>query len=129
MRPLPARKAKLSLVEAMRDLAEADRAFAALAGPVLVEFMGSRPQREGGAQTLVGEVGRHPDVGQDEVRTMGIDRREELGQAGRRGHDVDVVIGLEQRKHAGSEQVAVFGQDETAAGRAAGAAAVAAAPS
>ena len=44
---------------------------------------------------------------------MGVDRRQELGQAGRRGHDVDVVIALEQREDAGSEEVAVFGQDET----------------
>jgi hypothetical protein len=45
-RPLPARKAKLSLIEAMRDLAIRERAFADLAAPLLREFMGSRGASE-----------------------------------------------------------------------------------
>lgn len=64
LRPLPARKAKLALVEAMRDLAEADAAFAALAGPVLVEFMGSRGASERAACLVaLARVGAaHPDL-------------------------------------------------------------------
>ncbi|HEY8376972.1 MAG TPA: hypothetical protein VIK91_10810 [Nannocystis sp.] len=64
LRPLPARKAKLALVEAMRDLAEADRAFAALAGPVLVEFMGSRGASERAAclVALARIRAAHPDL-------------------------------------------------------------------
>lgn len=45
-RPLPARRAKLALVEVMRDLAIEDHAFAALVAPVLKEFMGSRGASE-----------------------------------------------------------------------------------
>ncbi len=45
-KPLPARKAKLSLIEAMRDLAIEDRAFAGLASSLLHEFMGSRGASE-----------------------------------------------------------------------------------
>lgn len=64
LRPLPARKAKLSLVEAMRDLAEADHGFAALAGPVLLEFMGSRGASERAAcMVALARVGAaHPDL-------------------------------------------------------------------
>ena len=46
LRPLPARKAKLGLIEVMRDLAVLDAAFAALATPLLEEFMGSRGSSE-----------------------------------------------------------------------------------
>lgn len=64
LRPLPARKAKLALVEAMRDLAEGDAAFAALAGPVLVEFMGSRGASERAACLVaLARLGAaHPDL-------------------------------------------------------------------
>jgi hypothetical protein len=64
LRPLPARKAKLALVEAMRDLAEADREFAALAAPVLVEFMGSRGASERAAcmVALARVRAAHPEV-------------------------------------------------------------------
>lgn len=64
VRPLPARKAKLALVEAMRDLAEADAVFAALAGPVLVEFMGSRGASERAACLVaLARVGAaHPEL-------------------------------------------------------------------
>lgn len=64
LRPLPARKAKLSLVEAMRDLAVDDRGFAALAGPVLVEFMGSRGASERAAcmVALARVSAAHPDL-------------------------------------------------------------------
>ena len=46
LRPLPARKAKLGLIEVMRDLAVEDGAFAALVAPLLEEFMGSRGPSE-----------------------------------------------------------------------------------
>jgi hypothetical protein len=46
LKPLPARKAKLSLVEVMRDLALEDAAFAAGVLPLLQEFMTSRGQSE-----------------------------------------------------------------------------------
>ena len=39
LKPLPARQAKLSLVEVMRDLAMRDRAFAQGVLPVFEEFM------------------------------------------------------------------------------------------
>lgn len=41
LRPMPARKAKLSLVEILRDLAVEDAAFAQGVLPVLQEFMTS----------------------------------------------------------------------------------------
>jgi hypothetical protein len=43
---LPARKAKLALIETFRDLAVEDREFATLVRPLLVEFLGSRGQSE-----------------------------------------------------------------------------------
>jgi hypothetical protein len=46
LKPLPARRAKLELVEAMRDLALEDGAFAAGVLPLLEEFMISRGQSE-----------------------------------------------------------------------------------
>jgi len=46
MKPLPARKAKLSLVEVMRDLALEDRSFAGAVLPVLEEFKTSRGKSE-----------------------------------------------------------------------------------
>jgi hypothetical protein len=46
LRPLPARRAKLALVETMRDLALEDEAFARGVLPLLEEFMVSRGQSE-----------------------------------------------------------------------------------
>ncbi|HEX5270254.1 MAG TPA: BRCT domain-containing protein, partial [Gemmataceae bacterium] len=46
LKPLPARKAKLELVEVMRDLALEDAEFAAGVLPLLEEFMTSRGQSE-----------------------------------------------------------------------------------
>jgi hypothetical protein len=46
LKPLPARRAKLSLVEVMRDLALEDAAFAHGVLPLLQEFMTSRGQSE-----------------------------------------------------------------------------------
>jgi hypothetical protein len=46
LRPLPARKAKLGLIEVMRDLAVEDTSFATLVAPLLEEFMGSRGPSE-----------------------------------------------------------------------------------
>ena len=45
-KPLPARKAKLALVEVLRDLAIEDAAFARVVLPPLREFMGSRGKSE-----------------------------------------------------------------------------------
>lgn len=44
--PLPARKAKLALIEVVRDLALEDAAFAEKSAPLLREFLGSRGQSE-----------------------------------------------------------------------------------
>lgn len=46
IRPLPARKAKLALIEALRDLAVRDAAFASVVAPLFEEFMGSRGESE-----------------------------------------------------------------------------------
>ena len=46
LRPIPARKAKLGLIEVMRDLAVADAGFAAIVTPLFEEFMLSRGQAE-----------------------------------------------------------------------------------
>ncbi|MEP7125002.1 MAG: BRCT domain-containing protein [Byssovorax sp.] len=45
-RPIPARKAKLALVEALRDLAVEDAAFAAVVEPLLQEFSATRGASE-----------------------------------------------------------------------------------
>ena len=49
LRPVPARKAKLGLIEVMRDLAVEDTAFAGVVTPLFEEFMTSRGQAEHGA--------------------------------------------------------------------------------
>ena len=46
VRPVAARKAKLSLIEVLRDLATEDAQFAQLVAPLLAEFMGSRGKSE-----------------------------------------------------------------------------------
>ncbi|MCA9616375.1 MAG: hypothetical protein KC586_26645 [Myxococcales bacterium] len=46
LRPLPSRRAKLELIQVMRDLAVEDTAFAGVISPVLEEFMGSRGRSE-----------------------------------------------------------------------------------
>jgi hypothetical protein len=46
LRPLPARKAKLGLIEVMRDLAVDEAAFAAIVRPLFAEFMASRGESE-----------------------------------------------------------------------------------
>ncbi|MCB9613407.1 MAG: BRCT domain-containing protein [Sandaracinus sp.] len=46
LRPLPSRRAKLELIQVMRDLAVEDAAFAGVISPVLEEFMGSRGRSE-----------------------------------------------------------------------------------
>ncbi|MBX2799199.1 MAG: hypothetical protein KTR31_16110 [Myxococcales bacterium] len=49
LRPLPARRAKLALIEVCRDLALDDREFAARVTPLFQEFLGSRGQAESAA--------------------------------------------------------------------------------
>ncbi|MCB9765911.1 MAG: BRCT domain-containing protein [Alphaproteobacteria bacterium] len=63
-RPLPARKAKLGLVEVMRDLAVEDAAFAGLITPLLREFMSSRGQSEHAAcMVALARIARaHPEL-------------------------------------------------------------------
>ena len=46
LKPLPARKSKLNLVETVRDLAIEDKDFAEVVLPVLIEFMDSRGKSE-----------------------------------------------------------------------------------
>jgi len=46
LKPLPARKAKLYLIDTMRDVALEDKAFAEHVAPLLTEFMGSRGKSE-----------------------------------------------------------------------------------
>ena len=43
---MPSRRAKLELIQVMRDLAVEDTAFAGVISPVLEEFMGSRGRSE-----------------------------------------------------------------------------------
>ncbi|QDU21890.1 BRCT domain-containing protein [Urbifossiella limnaea] len=63
-RPLPARRAKLDLIEVMRDLATEDRAFAAGVLPLLDEFLHSRGASERAACLVaVTRVRhRHPEL-------------------------------------------------------------------
>lgn len=63
-RPLPARKAKLALIESMRDLALEDRGFAGLAASLLREFMGSRGASERAAcMVALARIGQaHADL-------------------------------------------------------------------
>ena len=52
LRPVPARKGKLALIETLRDVAVGDAAFAAVVLPLLEEFLSGRGQSEFAA-TLV----------------------------------------------------------------------------
>jgi hypothetical protein len=63
LKPLPARKAKLALVETIRDLATADEAFARVVLPVLEEFMQSRGASEQAAALVAVTRIRHAHAG------------------------------------------------------------------
>jgi hypothetical protein len=69
LKPLPTRRAKLSLVEVMRDLAQEDAAFARVALPVLEEFMRSRGQSERAACLVAVTRIRHthPEIKADQA--------------------------------------------------------------
>jgi hypothetical protein len=64
LKPLPARKAKLSLLEVMRDLALEDEGFARGVLPVLREFLGSHgPSERDACLVAVTRIrARHPAV-------------------------------------------------------------------
>lgn len=64
LKPLPARKAKLALIEVVRDLALEDARFAGRAVPLLREFLGSRGQSEHAAclVALTRLRRAHPDL-------------------------------------------------------------------
>jgi len=59
LKPLPARKAKLALVETIRDLATGDEPFARVVLPVLEEFMASRGASEQAAALVAVTRIRH----------------------------------------------------------------------
>ena len=59
LKPLPARKAKLALVETIRDVASADEGFARVVLPVLEEFMASRGVSEAAAALVAVTRIRH----------------------------------------------------------------------
>ena len=63
LKPLPARKSKLALVETVRDIAVGDEAFARVVLPVLQEFMGSRGSSEHAAALLAVTRIRHAHPG------------------------------------------------------------------
>jgi hypothetical protein len=63
LRPLPARRAKLELVEVIRDLALEDGAFAAGVSPLLQEFMVSRGESEKAACLVALTRIRHTHAG------------------------------------------------------------------
>ncbi len=73
LRRLPARQAKLQLVETIRDLAIEDVEFAAVVSPLLCEFMNSRGKSEQAACLVAvtriraahGPAGTHPEQTQD----------------------------------------------------------------
>jgi hypothetical protein len=66
-RPLPARKAKLLLVETLRDLAVEDAAFAAAIAPLLREFMATRgPSERAACLVALTRIQKaHPSVSKD----------------------------------------------------------------
>ena len=78
LKPLPARRAKLELVEVMRDLALEDAAFAAGVLPLLEEFMTSRGQSERAACLVAVTRIRHTHTalrsGNGEVTPMSTDK-------------------------------------------------------
>jgi hypothetical protein len=59
LKPLPARKAKLALVETIRDLAADDEGFARVVLPVLEEFMASHGASEQAAALVAVTRIRH----------------------------------------------------------------------
>jgi hypothetical protein len=61
LRPLPARKAKLALIEVLRDLGQEDAAFAEVVAPLLEEFMDSRgPSERAACLVALVRLGRGP---------------------------------------------------------------------
>jgi hypothetical protein len=63
LKPLPARKAKLALVETIRDVATGDEGFARVVLPVLEEFMASRGPSERAAALVAVTRIRHAHPG------------------------------------------------------------------
>jgi hypothetical protein len=77
LKPLPARKAKLSLVEVMRDLALEDADFAGGILPLLNEFMTSRGLSERAACLVAVTRIRHKMANRQDARDARIGQRKE----------------------------------------------------
>ena len=63
LKPLPSRRAKLALIETIRDLALEDAGFAAVVLPLLEEFLSARGQSEHGAALVAVTRIRHMHPG------------------------------------------------------------------
>jgi len=69
-------------------------------------------QEVGRADALVGPGRRHPDVGDDDVRPLGLDCGEQRVQVVAGGDDLDVGLRLEQAARALADEVVVVGDDD-----------------
>src|SRR5207247_10309504 len=69
-------------------------------------------QPPGGADTLVGSGGRHANVGQDHVRVVRVDEIEETAEILAHGHELEVVLELDQGANSLAHEHIVFCEDE-----------------
>jgi hypothetical protein len=63
------------------------------------------------AEAVVGVVGWHPDVGDDDVRPVGGRRRPQRVGVADRGDDVDVVAGQQEREPLAQEGLVLADHD------------------
>ena len=61
---------------------------------------------------LVRQPGRHPDVGDDDIRAVRCDRLEQRVEIAARRDDLEVVLRLEQMPEPLADEVLVFGQHD-----------------
>jgi hypothetical protein len=66
-----------------------------------------------GPDALVGSGRRHANVGDDDVRPLGVDRRQQRVEVATRGRDLHVGVRLEQAPDALANEVVILGQHET----------------
>jgi hypothetical protein len=70
-----------------------------------------RPDLLRAPDPLVGAARRHPDVGEDGIRSVFVDGGEQFVEARRRADDLDLVGGREEGRGTFPHEVVILGED------------------